>query len=109
MFLGFGDTLVEGTKKREIWDCQTCLNRTYLSFVCNIRKDISKSANSIVQKFLVPLFTKSGEKFLRSFLQKATNQKYFLQKATYKLELNHGCGFCAFVSFEVGFSLEAAQ
>ena len=48
------------------------------------------------KSFLVPLFYKKGA-------------KYFLQKATYKLELNHGCGFCAFVSLEVGFSLEAAH
>ena len=32
-FSGLGTTLVEGTKKREIWGCQTCLNRTYLSFL----------------------------------------------------------------------------
>ena len=44
-FSGLEDTIEDGTNEREIWGCQINLSRTYLSFVCNIRKDIPKPAS----------------------------------------------------------------
>ena len=44
-FSGLGDTLVEGTNKREIWGCRIYSSRTYLSFICSCCKATPKSAN----------------------------------------------------------------